>query len=458
LWEEGETVELADSAVKKALSAGATEAEAYVQRINNVSVTFQDKIENIKTVESTGIGLSVAVGKKNAIYSTSILDEKEIDEAAKKAVKIAKVASEDSRWKHFNKQFGKTSVEGCYDKKLENPDYKEITETLISAVSCMKDFDKRVRPTRSFLFTALENVSVANSYRESIERRATEVVVYLTSKVEEAGMNSTGAENQQARTWKEIRFDDLATRAAEQAVKYLKAKVISSTKMPVIIRNQIFANLLGIFLSGPINADWVQKGRSPMAGKLGKQVASQNVKLIDDGTMPGGFSTRPFDDEGHPTQRTPIIEKGVLKNYLYDNYTAMQDNVESTGNATKGIGYWTRPQPTPSNLILKPEKTPLEEIIQATEKGLYVEQTIGEWLSNPVSGNLNATVTHGFLIENGKETQPVNGVIIAANFHELLMSGIQMIGNDPRSSIGLGAGATVYSPTIKLAELTIAGK
>jgi predicted Zn-dependent protease len=83
-------MELAELAVKKALSAGATEAEAYVQRVNNVSVTFQDKIENMKTVESTGIGLSVAVGKKTAIYSTSILDEKEIDEAAKKAVKIAR--------------------------------------------------------------------------------------------------------------------------------------------------------------------------------------------------------------------------------------------------------------------------------------------------------------------------------------------------------------------------------
>src|SRR5512137_1601368 len=115
-------MQLADLAVKKALNAGATEAEAYVQRTNTVLVTFAEKIENLKTVESTGIGLRVAVGKKTAIYASSILDEEEIHNVALKAVKIARVAPEDSHWKNFNKRFAKTPVEGCYDKKLENPD------------------------------------------------------------------------------------------------------------------------------------------------------------------------------------------------------------------------------------------------------------------------------------------------------------------------------------------------
>jgi len=449
-------MELADLAVKKALKLGATEAEAYLQRTNTIFVTFVDKIETMKTVESTGMSLRIAVGKKTAIYSTSILDEKEIIGASAKAVKIAKVASEDSRWKHFNKKFGKTSVERCYDKKLENPDYEEINETLMSSVAFMRDCDKRVRPTRSFFSIALENVSIANNYKECIERKGTEIGVSLTCKIEENGINSTGAEQQQARTWKEIKFEDLAGKAAEKAAKYMRAKPIPSGKMPVIIRNQIFGNMLGIFLSGPINADWVQKGRSPLSGKLEKQVASENIELVDDAMMRGGLRTRSFDDEGHPTQRTSLIIKGVLKNYLYDTYTALQDNVESTGNASKPFGYWTNLQPSPSNLMLKAENADFEEIIKETKKGLYVDQTIGEWLSNPVSGNLNATVTHGLLIENGKATQPVNGVVIAGNFHELLMSGVEMIGNDPRNSIG--AGVSTYSPTVRLAQLTIAGK
>jgi PmbA protein len=449
-------MEVADSAVKKAIRAGATEAEAYVQRTNTVFVTFTDRIESLKTVESTGIGLRVAVGKKIAVHSTSVLSQEEMDEVSLNAVKIARVAPEDSRWKYFNKDFGKTPVEGCYDKNLQNPDYGEITETLMSAVGCMKDYDKRVKPTRGFLTVALENVSIANSYRENCERKGTEVSVYLTAKVEEGGMNSTGAEEQQARTWKEIRFEDLATKTAEKAVKYLKAKPIPSGKMSVVIRNQVFASVLGIFLSGAINADWVQTGRSPLTGKLGKQVASENVGVVDDGVMPGGLSTRPFDDEAHSTQTTPVIDKGVLRNYLYDTYTALQDDVESTGNAGK-LGYWTKPQPTPSNLMLKPGKAKPEEIVRETKRGLYIDQTIGEWLSNPISGNLNATVTHGFLIQSGREAQPVNGVIISGNFFELFKGGVEMIGNDPRSSVGM-AGVSVYSPTVKLSQLTVAGK
>jgi PmbA protein len=454
--EEGERLAIADEAVKKALKAGASEAEAYVQRTNTVFVTFTDKVENLKNVESTGVGLRVAVGKRTAMCSTSVLSDDDFDAVAGRAVKIARVAPEDSSWRGFNKKFGRTTVEECYDKKLEDLEYEEITETLVAAAACMKRRDKRVVPTRSFCSVSLENVSVANSDEESVERRGTDIGVFFTGKVEEAGVNSTGAEQQQARSWREIEFGGLATRAAEKAVKYLGAKPVPSGKMAVILRNQVFANLMGIFLGLPVCADWMQQGRSPFAERLKAQVASADVDVVDEGVMKGGLRTRSFDDEGHGTQKTPIIVKGVLENFLYDGYTALKDGVESTGNAGR-LGYWMKPQPFPSNLVFRRGKAVLEEMIRETKMGLYVDQTIGEWLSNPVSGNLNATVTHGFLIENGEQTLPVNGVVLAGNFHELLRGGVELIGNDVRSNVALG-GASVYSPTVKLAELTVAGK
>jgi PmbA protein len=444
-------MELAELAVKKALSMGATEAEAYVQKSRTIGVEFSEVIENFKTIDSIGMNLRVALGKKIAMYSTSILDESEISEAVTIAVKIAKVAPEDPHWKHINKKFGKASAEGYYDSTLENLDYQEIVETLISAVNCMKGYDERVKPTRGFLSTSISNVSIVNSYNRSCERRETNIGVWMRTKAEEAEMKSTGTEHQQAKFWKKINFEDLAVKAAEKAVKFLRAKPISSGKMPVIIRNQIFANILGVILSGPINADWVQKGRSPLSNKLGKQIASENTNIVDNGIMRGGWRTKPFDDEGYPTQRTPLIEKGILKNYLYDTYTALKDNVESTGNAQR-LYYWMNPQPSPNNLILNSGEASLEEIIRGTKKGIYIEETIGEWLSNPVSGNLNATVTHGYLVENGEPTKPIKGVIISGNFYELLKKGIEIIGNDLRNSM------QNYSPTVKLTQLTIAGK
>lgn len=110
------------------------------------------------------------------------------------------------------------------------------------------------------------------------------------------------------------------------------------------------------------------------------------------------------------------------------------------------------PQPLPNNLILNPGKASSEEMIQETKKGIYIEETIGEWLSNPVSGNLNATVTHGYLVENGELAEPIKGVVISGNFYEVLRNGIEMIGNDLRNR------EQFYSPTVKLTQLTIAGE
>ncbi len=444
-------MELGEVAVKKALSMGATEAEAYLQKAKITRVEFAEAIESLKTVESMGIGLRVALGKKVAIYSTSMLNENEINEAVAKAVKIARVAPEDHYWKHMNKKFGKGSAEGYYDNRLETLDYDEIVETLASAVDAMKGYDKRVKPTRGILTISISNISIANSYNENSERSETGVTVWMTTKAEEAGMKSTGNEHQEAKFWKEINFENLAVKAAERAIKFLKAKPISSGKMSTIIRNKIFANILGVILSGPINADWVQKGRSPLSNKLGTQTASENINVVDDGIMRRGWHTKPFDDEGHPTQRTPIIEKGIIKNYLYNTYTALKENVESTGNAQR-LRYWMNPQPSPSNLILKSGQASTEEMIHETKRGIYVEETIGEWLSNPISGNLNATVTHGYLVKDSELAEPVKGVVISGNFYEILKDGIEIIGNDLRNSM------QNYSPTVKLAQMTIAGE
>ena len=444
-------MELAELGIKKALDFGATEAEAYLQKIKRLWIEFADKIESFKVIESIGFGLRVAINKKLAIHSTSILSEKEVEEAAEKAVKIAKVAPEDPHWKHLNREFGKSSAQGYFDDKLEAIEYSEIIDRLSAAINKMKEYDSRVKPTRGVFTASISNTLILNSYGEKNERKETHLAVWMRAKAEEHGEKSTGTEHCEVKFWDEINLEEMAVKAAEKAVKFLKAKPIKSEKLPIIIRNQVFANILGVILSGPVNADWVQKGRSPLANKLETQVAAENINIIDDGTLQGGWRTRPFDDEGHPTQRTIIIENGILKNYLYDSYTALKDNVKSTGNAFRSQ-YWMAPQPSPTNLMLKPRDASPEEIIHETKRGIFIEETIGEWLSNPVSGNLNATITHGYLIENGELTTPIKGIVISGNFYEILKDGIELIGNDLRNS------SQNYAPTVKLKEITIAGK
>lgn len=444
-------MDIGSRAVKKALSLGATEAEAYVQRNTVIQASFSDKIDDLKTTASTGLGLRVILGKRTTMYSTSILTEDEVSLAVERAVDVTKVAPEDPDWNHLNRSYGESPVLGVFDEPTSRIEYSEVVEDIDAAIASVFAFDPRVKPTMGMLQIGTSTTSIVNSYGDSVESRGTGGGVYLLVKAEDGGLESAGTESREVRAWGDLDLEALAERASEKAIGYLKAEPIQGGEMPVILDSKICASILGVMLSKPINADLVQKGGSPLADKIGDQIAAENITIFDDGTLPKGLNTRPFDAEGHPTQRTPVIEEGVLKSFLYDNYTALKDSVESTGNAGRS-GYSSPPSPSPTNLVLAEGDASAEEMIQGTRRGLYVEQVIGEWLSNPISGNLNATVTHGYLVEDGEFKAPVKGVVLAGNFYQLLKDGYELIGNDTMNS------GHLYSPTVKFREMTVAGK
>ena len=444
-------MEIGNRAVKKALSLGATEAEAYIQRNTIIQANFSDKIDDLKTTASTGLGLRVILGKRVAMYSTSILTEDEVSAVVQRAVDIAKVAPEDPDWNQLNRSYGKTPVRGVFDEATSKIEYAEIVEDINAAIATAYAFDPRVKPTRGMLQIGTSRTSVVNCYGDSVESKSTGGGAYILVKAEDGSLESAGTESREVRAWGDMDLEAMAERASEKAISFLKAETIPGGEMPVILDNKISASILGVMLTSPINADLVQKGGSPLADKIGDQIAAEDITIVDDGTLPKGLNTGPFDAEGHPTQRTPVIENGVLKSFLYDNYTALKDSIESTGNAGRS-GYSSPPSPSPTNLILAEGDASPEEIIQETKRGLYVERVIGEWLSNSISGNLNATVTHGYLVENGEFKAPVKGVVLAGNFYELLKDGYEVIGNDTMNSNHL------YSPTVKLRKLTVAGK
>ncbi len=444
-------IEIADLALREALRLGASEAEVYLCRVRSLEIEFIEDVESIKCPETTGLSLRVAMGKRIATYATSLLERREALKTAEKAVKMARVAPEDADWRHLNRRYGYSPAEGFYDKETVELQPEEVVDALRPALELMGDLDERVRPARGMLTIAESEIHVLNSYGDASHRRGTQIAIWLRAKAEEMGREATTSEHRELRSWSSLDLERLAERVARRAVDFLDARPIASGEMPIILRNQVFASILLQMLGGPISADWVQKGRSPLAGKLGEKVASEEITIIDDGVLPRGWATAPSDDEGHPTQRTPIIDQGILKGFLYDSYTALKEGVESTGNALRRM-YWMKPEPSPTNLILKPGDATLEELIKETRRGLYVEETIGEWLSNPVSGQLNATVTHGYLIEQGEITKPVKGVIVAGDFHQLLIEGIDLIGRDTLNSGG------AYSPSVRAIALTVAGE
>jgi PmbA protein len=188
------------------------------------------------------------------------------------------------------------------------------------------------------------------------------------------------------------------------------------------------------------------KGASFLIGQLGKPLAPDCVTIVDDGTLPGGLGSRPFDGEGLPSRRTIVVERGVLTSYLLDTYSAKKLGLASTGNASRSIG--ESPSVGPTNFFLMPGTVSAPEIIRSVRDGLYVTELIGFGV-NMVTGDYSRGAC-GLWIENGELTYPVEEITIAGNLKQMF-GAIEVIGND------LEFRGRIAAPTIKIREMTIAG-
>jgi len=451
---------LGERAVKFAVKLGATEAEAYVSQTVQNLLTFHEKIESGKASQLTGIGVRAILDKRIGFASSSLAGSENVENTARIAVGIAKASQADPDWHSLPKKTGRTRVAGTFDRRTAEIETDTLVRKAVEVIDSVRDHDSRLALARGHLTTGTVTYAIVNSHASELSKRGTYAAFSIRVKAEDAGKKGTSDEGWQARSWREIEFEKLTEEASQRAIKMLDASPIPNTKTSVIFASDLFAQILNVMFTRTINAEAVQKGRSPWTGKNGQQIAREDFNIIDDGIMKRGFMTWAFDDEGMPQQQTTVIQRGVLKSYLYDTYTGAKDKVASTGNATRrGMGmfglanpYTRTPTPAPTNFVLKPGDAERNELIEETQDGLYVVTSIGEWLSNPMSGMLNATVTNAFLVKNGELSNPVKGVIVSGNFFDMIRHKIDLIADDTRNA------ANFYSPSVRVREMSIAGR
>jgi PmbA protein len=197
----------------------------------------------------------------------------------------------------------------------------------------------------------------------------------------------------------------------------------------VILTQFALQDLLSYTLINAIRADSVQRGQSPFKGKIGEKVASDNLTIYDDGLFAGGLRTGAFDGEGVPHQKTLVIEKGVLRNFLYDNYSAKKDGKDSTGNASRA-GYLSTPGIDTTNFHITPGSKTSDEMINEVDDGLIVYYLQGAHSSNPVSGEFSVVATPAWKIHKGKIEHATRGVMLAGNIFELLKNVTTVASNE----------------------------
>jgi PmbA protein len=241
------------------------------------------------------------------------------------------------------------------------------------------------------------------------------------------------------------RPEDVGRRAAERALRRLHARKVPTQRVPVIFEARAARGLIDNIFEA-ISGDSVYRGESFLAGRIGEKIASEHLTVIDDGTIPGLFGSSPFDDEGVPVRRTVVIERGVLKSYLLNTYTARKLGLRTTGNASRGLTGNARVGH--NNLFAEPGSTPPAELIKRVKNGFYVADLIGFGV-NIVTGDYSRGAA-GLWIENGELAWPVHEVTVASTLQEML-SGIEVIGSD------LEFRSSVACPTLLIREMTVSG-
>jgi PmbA protein len=298
---------------------------------------------------------------------------------------------------------------------------------------------------------AVSRVAIASTTGVTAEYSRTDCWCVVVALAERDGETQTGFSFRVGRELDELEWEEAAGEAAERGARLLGARKPATERVPVVLDPWAAASFLGV-LAGILSAEEVQKGRSLLAGLSGQQVASAVLTLVDDGRFEGGPAAAPFDDEGVPTGRTPVIEAGVLKGFLHNTQTARRDGTTSTGNASRG-GYRGVPGVAPTNLVVEPGPDGPERLLGDAGRAVYVQDVSGVHSgANPVSGEFSVGAT-GLRVEGGALGEPLREMTIASTLPEVLRR-IEAVGSDLRFFPGGGA---IGTPTIVVAEMTVAG-
>jgi len=434
-------------AVREALKYGVSDVEALAVKRSPLMVKVAKGDVVVRKGEALALGVRVALGKRVTVGGGSVRTLSDVKPMVEAIIKIARASKEDPDWRGLPERISASNVRSPYDVRIKLLDVRNLTNSMLKLSREAKGVDV----TEVSFHSALVERAISNTSLEVLEERFTRATGYIEVKAMEGNIQSICHEYHMGYSVDEIKFDELLERASERALRGLKITSVETGRYTVILTPKVVAGIVNTIISPAITADNVQRGRSPLAGKIGESILGEDITIIDDPTREGLYGTTAFDDEGVATRTKVVFRKGVLENFLYDTYTARVEGRESTGNAIRP-SITASPRPQPLNLIMESGLENLEDMISKVRRGIVVYETIGEWLSNPISGHLNATITYGELYEDGVFKGVIRGAIVSGNFYQLFKYNIESVSRD------LGNLYNVYTPAITIRDAVISAR
>jgi PmbA protein len=443
--------ELAGRALEAALGAGAGDAEAWAEETRSRDVRVYDgRVESLSDAGGRGVGIRAFRDHRWGYAYGTDLSAPGVAELARSACEAAEIADPDE-YAGLPEESGAAEVEGLRSEELAGWSTERVVELALEVERAARERPGVSQVENAVYSDGEGSVAIANSRGFSGSYSATQAWSWASAFAGEGAELMTGTGVGLGRGPEALDAEAIGAEAAERALALQGARQPPSRRCPVVLDAFVAASFLGI-VGGMLSADAVQRGRSLFAGREGEQVADPALRLADDGVHPEGPASSPFDGEGSPSRRTPLIEDGRLLTFLFDARTARKAGRETTGNAGRR-SYRGPPSVSTTNLVLEPGEDTLGELASRAGDGLYVTDVAGLHSGvNPVSGTFSVGAS-GRLIEGGQLGSPVREVTIASDLVSMLRS-VQAVGSEAR---WVPFGGVVRAAPLLISEMAVSG-
>jgi len=451
--------------LQTALDRGGEFAEIYAEFsvINGISLE-EDKIRQAQTGVTQGVGIRVIDGEKIGYAYSERFEPYNLLRAAKTASFIASNGGGKSAVKGI-----KHSVSENYSPIEISPDSVEVkakADLLWRANSTARQKDDKIFQVRASIWDGVKVVLVANSEGIFVGDQRTMSRFNVSAYAADGNNRQAGHFGGGGRVgfehFTKHTPEYFAEEAVRQALVLLEARDAPAGPQTVVLGNGWAGILLHEAIGHGLEADFNRKGTSLYSGKIGEKTASELCTVVDDGTIPGLRGTIDIDDEGNPSQRKVLIEKGILKGYMTDRLNSKLMGLPLTGSGRRE-SYQHYPMPRMTNTFMLPGEHEPEDIIKSVKQGLYAK-SFGGGEVDISNGQFVFQVTEGYMIEDGKISYPVKGATLIGSGPEVLRK-VTMVGNDLQYDTGVGTCGKdgqsvpvgVGIPTCKVSEITVGG-
>lgn len=429
------------------------EVEAFLVKNKQLDIEiYKGEIDKYSLAESGGLSFRGSSQGKMGYSYTERLEESALDSLVYEALENSKYIEGSDDEIIFS---GSESYEEInhYDDSLNQVPTQDKLNFLINLEKEAYSLDERVFAVNACAYQEFEGERyLVNSKGLDLHDKSNGGAAYISVVVKDNEDTKTGISYRIFYDFSSLDYKEIAKEAVDRATSMLGASNIKSGNYPIIIENTTFANLLSAFT--PIfSSDNVQKGLSLLKGKLGEEIASPLLTIVDDPFLKGGFASRNFDDEGTASTFKTMVDNGKLVSFAYNWKTANREGVASTGHASRS--YKGPISIAPTNLYVVNGDLDLDEMMALADKGLLINNLEGLHSGlNPVSGDFSLSAS-GYEIKDGKKARPVNQITIAGNLYEVFKN-IVAVGNDLK--FGLPSNGYIGSPSILVKSLAVSGE